>query len=430
MLGYNFANFMRTLSRPQSVEHGSLRRLALGSPGAFRFFRGRFSVPGRLPSAQDSVAECPASPTACFMIRLVEAGTAFVNDWIKGEILGSLRNMVTQEVRKHGKTNAAFLQNRTSFAIKWLHFFFSGCGILTFLVWYVASILLSFLIEVGFKITYLSFVFPGADDPNVSSFLKDLTSYFLGAQTVMIGLLFPIAVGLVTLIVQREGASSTIADVQVYYSESLAYGIGASGIALSIVLAFQLAWQFMAHLLEFENAGQLSTFLLTLIHLVWLTINFMGLWHFLAVSLSFVRPGKRAQLRRRFATNVSIPEDLFDRLFEQTYRNAIASVLPGSDEFGEQGDVEIADPKLSGKFMYDVWMNPLRWAARRWRKRCDRQSSSSHQSASDPTLVFTAGPRRALPEGGILCRRKSGVPLSSFEKFVIRRCFRLKRARS
>lgn len=65
----------------------------------------------------------------------------------------------------------------------------------------------------------------------------------------LIGLIFPIAVGLVTLIVQRQQTSNTSAHVQIYYWESFAYGVGASGIAFVIVLVVQFFWlvRFLIH---------------------------------------------------------------------------------------------------------------------------------------------------------------------------------------
>jgi hypothetical protein len=57
-------------------------------------------------------------------------------------------------------------------------------------------------------------------------FLQDAESYLLGTRVTLIGLIFPIAVGLVTLIVQRQQTSNTSAHVQIYYRQSFAYGVG------------------------------------------------------------------------------------------------------------------------------------------------------------------------------------------------------------
>jgi hypothetical protein len=124
-----------------------------------------------------------------------------------------------------------------------LQAFLAKRGVFKFLAFYGFVLITLVIAEISLRSTS-HFSFPRGPAPlNIAPLLKDATSYFLGAQVTMIGLLFPIAIALVTLIVQREDASSTVSDVQVYYHQTLAYQIGASGIALSIVLAVQLLWR-------------------------------------------------------------------------------------------------------------------------------------------------------------------------------------------
>lgn len=370
-----------------------------------------------------------------------------MEDWRKGGVLGSLRKRVAWELKEHRRTNTALKSARAPFRMRVLQAFLGKRGLLGFLALY--ALFLIFLIVIELVIAYLCpSLIPGwTNAQNIGPHLKDVTSYFLGAQVTMIGLLFPIAVGLVTLIVQREDASSTSSDVQVYYSQTLAYQVGASGIALSIVLATQLLWpmQFAVHRFGFGTTSQGIKVVLTSFHLAWLILNFAALWHFLDTSLSFIRPAKRGLMRRCFAANVSIPNDLSARLALYLYTNARASLLQRADvgtgdndppsilfgsELGEWGEIEIAEPKSSRKVLRDVWMKPLGWAVRRWWNKCVEHASGNMPHGSTPTLVFTPDLRRPLPEGGIICRRRNGVPLSFIERFVIKRCFRFGRERS
>jgi len=210
---------------------------------------------------------------------------------LKRKYLGSLHHRVMQEVKEHIKSNPAIQSARHPLSMRMLQLLYGQRGLLGFLVPYIALVSLFAATEIIVAKQWPSLVPSWSNGQNIGPFIKDVTSYFLGAQVVMIGLLFPIVVGLVTLIVQREDASSTVSDIQVYYSETLAYRIGASGIALSIVLAAQLFWpaQFTIHRLGYGTPSEFFKIVLTAIHLLWLLINFSALWHFLLTSLGFMR---------------------------------------------------------------------------------------------------------------------------------------------
>ena len=319
--------------------------------------------------------------------------------------------------------------------------FYGHRGLLGFLIPYTVLAVLLVCAEIIVANLWPSLIPSESNNQDVGALLRDVTSYFLGAQVVMVGLLFPIAVGLVTLIVQREQASSTVSDIQVYYSEALAYRVGASGIALSIVLAAQILWpaHYAVHRLGYGTPSEFSKVILTVVHLLWLLINFSALWHFLLTSLSFMRPAERALLRRRFAASVSIPDDLSERLTKYLYAIGGQSILgqvSTSDiddgqpsclfglNLGEGGEIEVAAPAISKKILVDVWMSPLGWAIRNWVKRCRKQGADDLQGNFGPTLVFLPDWRRPMPDDGIICRRNHGVPLNATERFLIRHSFR------
>jgi len=366
-------------------------------------------------------------------------------EWWKGGLLGSLRKTVAREITQHRRTNAALIRARPPLRMRVLQAALGERGLLRILVSYSLFVVILLLLEVVLTNRHPTLVPTWANAPNVGPFLKDIASYLLAAQVTVIGLLFPIAVALVTLIVQREDASSTSSDVQVYYSETLAYRVGASGIALSIVLAVQLLWpaHFFALRAGLGTPTSLFKILLTAFHLAWLVANLAALWHFLVTSLSFMRPVERALLRRRFAANVAIPRDLTERLMVTLYMNAPNTILQrqsavsddgspsllfGSD-LGEWGEVEIVSSQAVDRVLHDVWMRPLTWAIRRWLNRCARMPQDEQRQDSSPTLVFAPDLRRPLDEPGVVCRRRNGAPLSQFEKFVIKHCFRFRKDR-
>jgi hypothetical protein len=212
---------------------------------------------------------------------------ALIN-WFGIALLGSIRRKVAQEVKAHLKANPAIKRVRFPWGLKVLRAFHGPRSPIGFLLLYFALVALLIGSEIVVANCWPSAIPDSNQEKDgLETFLKDVTSYYLGAQIVIIGLLFPVAVALVTLIIQCEEASSTASDIQVYYEESLAYKIGASGIALSIVLAGQILWpaQFVSQQLGLEIQAIFSKILLTAVHLIWLLINFFALWHFLLTSL-------------------------------------------------------------------------------------------------------------------------------------------------
>ena len=81
-------------------------------------------------------------------------------------------------------------------------------GLLGFLIPYTVLVALLVGTEIIVTNWWPNLIPSWSNNQSIGSLLKDVTSDFLGAQVVMVGLLFPIAVGLVTLIVQREDRAS------------------------------------------------------------------------------------------------------------------------------------------------------------------------------------------------------------------------------
>jgi len=361
---------------------------------------------------------------------------------LKIKCLGGLREQVAREVGQHLRTNPAIRSVPQPFGYRVLKKFCGQGGLLLFLLRYL--VLYAVFLNGSWIIVTLFPEWVPKSDQGFIDQSQTVTSYFLAAQAVMIGLLFPVAVGVITLITQREDASSTVSDLQVYYSESFAFGVGASGIALSIALAVHVFWpaRYPLEYLGFNPAGTYFEVVVLIVHLLWLLVNFVALWHFLFTSLSFMRPTQRALMRRRYAALAAIPSDLTARLMSHQYYVSWPIVLAklvgrGKNSpahfFGgtfERGEIEICKPCVSGATLGNVWLIPLKWGMLRWLKRCEVAEQSNGSSSSEPELIFYPGFRGALSEDGVLCRRIGGVPFNKFERFLISISFRFERKKS
>jgi hypothetical protein len=368
----------------------------------------------------------------------------FGSPWPHFGICGSLRRRVRREVREHLDTNDVLRENRNSPGVRFIAKFLQGRSLAWFLRWYFVFALVLGLAEIAMA-RYFPTLLPkwSEADERLWGFLKDAESYLLGTQVTLIGLIFPIAVGLVTLIVQRQQTSNTSAHVQIYYQESFAYGVGASGIALVIVGAIQLFWpvQFLIHRIGWGTPNMLFKMVAVAVHCGWLTINAASIWHFLAVSLDFVHPDGRAALRRRYSARVSIPYHLYDDLMGWFYRNAAETLLPEAREapgpsllFGVgnllEGPVEVTTELPSDCRLTDVWMRPLSVALRLWWRRTVRRGLNTRQRLQRVTLTFAPDTVRPFRGKVDLAQRSGGAPFTGFERLLIRVSFRFKRIRS
>ena len=125
-----------------------------------------------------------------------------------------------------------------------------------------------------------------------------------------------VAVGLVTLIAQRDDRASTNTDIRHYYDGALAYEVVGSSVALLLILCVQIFWPFhlVVHALGFEQSDSFNRLSLTGLHLVWLVVNITAFAQFIAITLRFVEPKAREQLRERYTANTVVPDDLWRRI--------------------------------------------------------------------------------------------------------------------
>ena len=358
--------------------------------------------------------------------------------------LGSVRRRVQREIRTHVRENAAIRGSRYSFLQRALRATIAGRSLPSFLAAYLIVDILLVAAEAAANSRFPSYL-PGWTSPEMKGLLKDIASYLLTAQVGLLGIV-SVAIGIVTLIAQRDDRSSTNTDVRLYYMESLAYEVVLSGVALLIVLAAQFFWplQFAAHRLHFGGPDLIFKVALTALHLIWLLLNFSVFTQFVLTTLRFVDPKARERLRERYTANVIVPRDLSLRLLRMFYNMANQQLIPQTDKkadpsvtFGwgilDDGEVELSTLFKHRSALTDVWMRPLRFVLRRWAERSEkarprpptpRENLLGPGIRLDITLSFDSR-FEGLSEW---CLRRGGVPLLGWERYVVRRCFRFRRA--
>lgn len=300
--------------------------------------------------------------------------------------LGSLRRRVLREIKTHVRENHAIRRARYSFLQRALRAVIVDRSLLAF----VAAYLFLDIVLVGAEAIFSSHFprcLPGWTGPELKSALKDIASYFIAAQVGILGIV-SVAIGIVTLISQRDDRSSTNTDVRLYYVESLAYEGVLSGVALLVILCVQLLWpmQFTAHRLDFGGPDLIFKVILTAFHLAWLILNLAVFTQFLLTTLRFVEPKARERLRERYTANIIVPYDLSLRLSRFFYMIAPKAMVPGTSDktglsitFGygllDDGEIELHTNFATRSELHDVWLRPLGMVLRNWWRRNEKKQT-------------------------------------------------------
>jgi hypothetical protein len=249
----------------------------------------------------------------------------------EGGIAGSLRSLVDREVRRHLNKNPAIRSARYALALRALRYFLADRAFGWFLGLYVTIDVLLLLCQALFSTFLPSFwedwMWSGADPTGL---LKDATGFFITAQVGALGIV-SIAVGLVTLIAQRQDSST---DVRIYYHESLAQEVVASSIVLLTILCVQIFWpgQFIARAVGYSAPISSFETILTLVHVTWLGLNLWALAHFVSLSLKFVQLSERENIRETYTANWVVPNDITSRLQRQFYLMAHTGLIDGVNQ--------------------------------------------------------------------------------------------------
>ena len=365
-------------------------------------------------------------------------------DWRRGGWTGSVNRWVRREVTEQLRENSVARRVRYGLAHRALRRFLGSGTFGRFVVAYmvanitvVAAEALSAWLAPAWLPAWSASGLPPATD--IKALMLNVSSYLLGAQIGLLGVI-SLSLALVTLIAQREGSST---DVQVYYHESFSFELVASCVALAAVLCAQLLWplQFFLHRLGLGTELQFFKLCLLGLHLAWLLLNLAAVAYFIATTFRFVQQSARETLRERYTANVVLPRDLTQRLRQQLYGLATKELIGDDEEdrgrptatfgfdFGAPYVVEAETLFDRPAVLHDVRMAWVRWVLRRWSARCVRAAAQQPTPASrslgrqGPAIWFTPQMGGILRGNVCWCRRRDGVPMTAFEKLVLRHAF-------
>lgn len=359
-------------------------------------------------------------------------------NWAQGGPTASLRLWAKRELRQLQKHNRTLKGAQYPFGLQLLRNLLEGWSFGRLLATYFLANALAVLLEFGNSV-YLHQPVPhwATFDTNTGAFLKDATSYLIAAQVGMLGTV-SIAVGLVTLIAQRENSST---DVQIYYRESLAYELVASSIALVVVLSVQIFWplQFFSSRIGISGPNYMLKVSLTSMHVIWLVINCWAMAHFVRCTLNFVQPNRRRKIREQYTANYLIPTELPERVVRTLYLGGADGLTrdrsTGSGPFvffgstlSGQYDDEVEKIFKQATILFDVRMKPVRWVIRRWLRRNDIGSTSLLRR--DPVLCFVPTFDGIFENRLVICRTSEGARLTWLERQIVRNCFVFRRVPS
>jgi len=359
-------------------------------------------------------------------------------------LLGSLSKRVEEEVRELYRDNEVIRRERHGYWHRMVRGWLVDRTMPAMLAAYFALAALVTAAEViAYKIC--PDIPETASADKIGDFLIDVGSYFLAAQVGILAIV-SVAVAVVTLLSQGEQSATVKSDVRLYYVESFSYELTTSSVALLLVLTVQLFWpaEWLLHQLGYGGPSLAPAFVLTAIHAAWFAFNVLLFLQFTTTTLRFVEPGAREHMRERYAANLVIPQDLRRRLFRAFYSNAAPNVFGEaalaegpSVSFGHGLIVEDdATTEIQRKFsrphvLTDVWLGPLAFAIRSWRKRTQRQGKRKERMFGsekwDGELAVSAAPGHAA-DHMVLLERNGGVPLRPWERFLIKHSLRFRKA--
>lgn len=361
-------------------------------------------------------------------------------DWKRGGWTGSLNGFVRKEIREHFKENASARRAQYALHVCVMQRIFAGT-FWQFLALYFVFALLICGIEVLFSENIPDTLSEWEKSVDLKLFVPGMAATLIEVEVGVLGII-SLSIGLVTIIAQRENATT---DVQLYYHESLAFGVVASAIALTAVLCVQLFWpmQVGIHFLGFGTELLVFKLVFTTVHGVWLFINICGMAHFVAATLQFVQKNSREIMRERYTANVVLPTEMTKILRAQLYLAAgpdfIQQFWPEQQErqrepsvwFGTDlslvGEGEIPLKSNGHLVLRDVRMTWVKWVVRRWLQRCSIHDNMRNRHRrglrQEHILVFPPPLDEPIVPGVYLCRSR-GPQLTRFEKLILRCSFK------
>lgn len=268
----------------------------------------------------------------------------------------------------------------------------------------------------------------------------DFQGVLLTVQATIAALTFPILIGFIGSMPQGGHLQKT--KLPTYLLTSGAPFVGLSSVFLVLFISGQLSVQ---NILPSEVSAVGGW-----INLGWFFFNGVGTIFFLYQTVQFLREDYQRDFVIRFLLNCVWIKQLKQALLCHHYLVAqVIGHMPGSfkREFksrepniyiypgpgGFSGAQKEVIAKIEGrKVLSNVRLVPLRWIAKKWLKQSSTIKTESEEPSifhfqDGPTLSFFLTPGWDYEGEVILCEREGGVPLRSWEKWIIRACFSFKK---
>lgn len=343
---------------------------------------------------------------------------------------GSVSRLARADIQRHIKVNAELRSRRYPLHLLALRTLLVGKTLQKLPVFYLSSVIILLYVYTQSK---HSFLLPITNWLYSKYRFKDnaldVTGFLLTTQAALLGLVFPVILGLVTVLSGDRSSSNRDSEAQIYYAESLALEIGASCLALVIALVMQL-FMITDHLFTILNlfVGINRNAVLNLIHGSWLLFNASALWYFIYTSLLMVRPEERSRITVRHSANQLIPEQLTERMMDWHYQRLITELDDQSEPMIYCGiGLSRTKPAVVRDFsspsrLVDVHTRLLRLVITRWKRRSKLNSSSKR-----PSMVFPASFGTRIHGNYPLCVVEGGAKLTPLEQLIVYASFRFRR---
>src|SRR5204863_628859 len=130
---------------------------------------------------------------------------ARMTDWKRGGRTGSLNGWVRREIREHFRDNTAARRGRYSHGMRLLHRIFDAGTFWRFIAIYGAVGTVIGIVEIAIAAYRPLWLPQWTANTDIKPFLTNVASYLITAQVGVLGVV-SIAIGLVTIIAQRENA--------------------------------------------------------------------------------------------------------------------------------------------------------------------------------------------------------------------------------
>lgn len=205
-------------------------------------------------------------------------------------------------------------------------------------------------------------------DNNLSDKLGGLNLSLLAAQAAIIGVVYPIVIGLITTLFQSDQMRRH--RIAAYFGQSEVVPLGVSGLLMLASLAIQGIVQ------QYVSASEYL--LLTILNIIWFSGNLIGTGYFLWTSRLFLMPEQGFELLLRHAATTSWPEEVSYLYAKQLWIASTDSqvalipngqgrgVVISTNPFFDKGTPAYERSFASAHALHDIWLPPLRLALHLW----------------------------------------------------------------